>query len=77
MRRRWRAVVALITSDAIGLPTEVPTGPEHGLDRDSAIDCEDLYTVSSDLLTRRRGELDPHTQRAGDRALRIALSLGV
>src|SRR5438105_10249581 len=31
MRRRWRAIVALITSEAIGLPTEVPVGPQHGL----------------------------------------------
>jgi len=75
MRRRWRAVVALITTEAIGLPTEVPAGPEHGLERDSAIDCEDLYSVSSDLLTRRTGELDSLTQDAVDRALRIALGL--
>jgi mRNA-degrading endonuclease toxin of MazEF toxin-antitoxin module len=75
MRRRWRAVIALITSEAIGLPTEVLVGPLHGLERDSAIDCEDLYTVSSDLLTRRTGELDQLTQEAVDRALRIALGL--
>src|SRR5712691_7529909 len=56
MRRRWRAVIALITSEAIGLPTQVAVGPRHGLERDSAIDCEDLYTVSSELLTRRSGE---------------------
>jgi len=75
MRRRWRAVIALITSEAIGLPTEVRVGPQHGLERDSAIDCEDLYTVSSDLLTRRTGELDQLTQDAVDRALHIALGL--
>jgi mRNA-degrading endonuclease toxin of MazEF toxin-antitoxin module len=75
MRRRWRAVVALITSEAIGLPTEVAVGPQHGLERDSAVDCEDLYTVSSDLLTKRAGELDQPTQDAVDRALRIALGL--
>src|SRR5207249_10633445 len=38
MRRRWRAIVALITSEGIGLPTEVPVGPEHGLERDSVVD---------------------------------------
>jgi mRNA-degrading endonuclease toxin of MazEF toxin-antitoxin module len=75
MRRRWRAVIALITSEAIGLPTEVSVGLEHGLDRDSTVDCEDLYTVSSDLLTRRTGEVDQSTQDAVDRALRIALGL--
>ncbi len=75
MRRRWRGVVARISTEAIGLPTEVAVGPEQGVERDSTIDCEDLYTVSSDLLTRRTGELDPPTQDAVDRALRIALSL--
>ena len=75
MRRRWRAIVAVITSEQIGLPTEVPVGPEHGLERDSVVDCEDLYTVSSDLLGRRLGEVDVRTQQAVDRALRIALAL--
>jgi len=75
MRRRWRAIVALITSEGIGLPTEVPVGPGHGLQRDSVIDCEDLFTVSSELLTRRLGEVDPTAQEAVDRALRIALAL--
>ena len=77
MRRRWRAVVALITSEGIGLPTEVAVGPRHGLTRDSVVDCEDLYTVSSDLLARRLGELDGSTQEAVDRALSIALALPV
>ena len=75
MRRRWRAIVALITSEGIGLPTEVPVGPDHGLERDSVVDCEDLYTVSSDLLSRRIGGVDVGTQDAVDRALRIALAL--
>jgi mRNA interferase MazF len=75
MRRRWRAIVALVTSDGIGLPTEVPVGPEHGLEHDSVVDCEDVYTVSTELLTRRVGEVDPGTQEHVDHALRIALAL--
>ena len=75
MRRRWRAIVALITSGVIGLPTEVRVGPEHGLQHDLVVDCEDLYTVSSDLLSRRIGDLDAPAQAAVDRALRIALAL--
>jgi mRNA-degrading endonuclease toxin of MazEF toxin-antitoxin module len=77
MRRRWRAVVALITSEGIGLPTEVTVGPRHGLTRDSVIDCEDLYTVATDDVKRRVGDLDPDTQDAVDRALVIALGLRV
>jgi mRNA interferase MazF len=75
MRRRWRAVVALITSEGIGLPTEVPVGPQHGLNRDSVIDCEDLYTVVSDDVLHRVGEVDLDTQAAVDRAMHIALDL--
>jgi mRNA-degrading endonuclease toxin of MazEF toxin-antitoxin module len=77
MRRRWRAIVALITSEGIGLPTEVEVGTQHGLQQDSVVDCEDLYTIGSDILVRRLGELDSQTQEAVDRALRIALGLGV
>jgi mRNA-degrading endonuclease toxin of MazEF toxin-antitoxin module len=65
----------LITSEGIGLPTEVPVGPDHGLERDSVVDCEDLYTVSSELLIRRIGGADLQTQESVDRALRIALAL--
>ena len=75
MRRRRRAIVALITSEGIGLPTEIAIGPTHGLQRDSVVDCEDLYTLGSDLLTRRIGDLDPETQHAVDRALHIGLGL--
>lgn len=75
MRRRWRAIVALITSEGIGLPTEVPVGPQHGLSSDSVVDCEDLYTVGSDVLLQRVGDVDQATQAAVDRALRIALGL--
>lgn len=75
MRRRSRALVALITSEGIGLPTEVAVGPPHGLTRDSVVHCEDLYTVSSELLTARLGDVDEGTQEAVDRALRVALAL--
>jgi mRNA-degrading endonuclease toxin of MazEF toxin-antitoxin module len=57
------------------VPTEVSVGPEHGLERESVVDCDDPSTVGSDLLTRRIGDLDVHTQGAVDRALRIALTL--
>ncbi len=77
MRRRWRAIVALITSEGIGLPTEVSVGPRHGLTRDSVVDCDDLYTVGSDVLLHRVGAVDASTQADVDRALRIALGLGM
>jgi mRNA interferase MazF len=75
MRRRQRAIVALTTTDAIGLPTEVAVGPRHGLDHDSVVDCEDLYTVPLTALERRIGQLDSATLSDVDTALRLALDL--
>jgi mRNA-degrading endonuclease toxin of MazEF toxin-antitoxin module len=49
-------------------------GPDHGLERDSVSDCEDLCTVSSDRLTRRIDEVDVRAQQSVDRAVRIALA---
>src|SRR5260370_41128910 len=48
MRRRWRPVVALITTEAIGVPTEVALGPGQGVEHDSADDCEGMYTARRD-----------------------------
>jgi len=76
MRRRRRVIVALITSDGIGLPTEVAVSPAQGLTRDSVIDCEDLYTFGVDSLRGQLGRLDPQTLQQLDDALRLALHLG-
>jgi mRNA interferase MazF len=75
MRRRQRAVVALTSSDGIGLPTEVAVGPQHGLDHDSVVDCEDLFTVPLSALERRIGHLDAQSLANVDAALRLALDL--
>src|SRR5262245_13879249 len=61
MRRRHRAIVAICTSEHIGLPTEVVVGPAHGLDHDSVVDCEDLVTVRAEALVRYMGQLDAET----------------
>jgi mRNA-degrading endonuclease toxin of MazEF toxin-antitoxin module len=75
MRRRQRAIVALITSEATGLPTEVPVGPEHGLKGDSVVDAEDLYTFAPAEITHFVGRLDSRALTALDVALRLALDL--
>jgi mRNA interferase MazF len=67
--------VAGITSTIRGLPTEVPVGTEHGLDRDSAINCNHLATVPKARLGRYRGRLGPGELDRLDHALRIALAL--
>jgi mRNA interferase MazF len=75
MRRRWRATVALISSSILGLRTEVPVGPHDGLDHDSAIDCEELYTVHIDQLSQRLGELDQARMAQVSANIRLALDL--
>ena len=75
MRRRWRAIVAVITAEALGLPTEVPVDERHGLQHESVVDCEDLYTVGAESILRHVGELDSETQSEVDAALRLALDL--
>jgi mRNA-degrading endonuclease toxin of MazEF toxin-antitoxin module len=66
----------MITSNIRGLPTEVPVGRTHGLDRDSAVNCDNLVTVRTSTLGRRRGELDPESLDRLGSALRLALDLG-
>jgi mRNA-degrading endonuclease toxin of MazEF toxin-antitoxin module len=75
MRRRWRAIVAVITPEALDLPTEVTVDERHGLHHESVVDCQDLYTVGADAIVHRVGELDAETQSAVDAALRLALDL--
>ena len=68
-------VVALITSTIRDLPTEVPVGHDHGLDHDSVVNCDNLFTVPKKALGPRRGQLDPVALRRLRDALTIALEL--
>ena len=68
-------VVALVTGTVRGLPTEVPLGPEHGLARESVVNCDNLFTLPKQALGRRRGTLGPAETVRLDEALRVALGL--
>lgn len=52
-----KVVVAAVTGTVRGLPTEVPVGPEHGLIRESVVNCDNLFTVPKRALGIS-GELD-------------------
>ena len=39
---------APITSTILGIATEVPVGPSHGLDHDGVISCDNIVTVHRD-----------------------------
>jgi mRNA interferase MazF len=75
MRRRRRAIVAIITSNAHGTRAEVPVGPDDGLADDSVIDADDLVTLDTALLLRRLGVLSASKLPALAEALRVVLAL--
>jgi mRNA interferase MazF len=68
-------IVALVTGTIRGLPTEVPLGSEHGLARESVVNCDNLFTIPKSALGRRRGALGPAEAARLDEALRIAVGL--
>ena len=65
----------LITSSFHGHVAEVSVGQQHGLDHDSAANCDNIFTLPRQLLTRRRGRLDTAKLVELDAALTIALGL--
>lgn len=68
-------VCVLITSSFHGHVAEVSLGRPHGLDRDSAANCDNIFTLPRRVLTRRRGRLDSAKLTELDSALTIALGL--
>jgi mRNA interferase MazF len=67
--------VAAITTRIRGLATEVPVDQRHGLDRESVVNCDNLFAIPKSVLERRRGELDPEATARLRTALVIALQL--
>jgi mRNA interferase MazF len=67
--------VAAVTGTIRGLPTEVPLGPEHGLTRESVVNCDNIFTIPKSALGRRRGSVDAASLVRLRRALRIALDI--
>ena len=67
--------VAAVTGTVRSLPTEVPVGRQHGLARESVVNCDNLFTVPKQSLGRRRGALDPESLHRLRAALMIALDL--
>jgi len=52
-------VVAPLTSTLRAIPTCIPIGPEHGIDRDSVASFDSIASVPKSLLTRQLGTLGP------------------
>jgi mRNA interferase MazF len=67
--------VASITTRIRGLPTEVQLDRDQGLDDDSVVNCDNLFTVSKAAIGRVRGRLGPKQTHQLGIALSIALEL--
>jgi mRNA interferase MazF len=73
---RFSAVVcAPIFTEAEGLSTQIPVGPDEGLKHPSWIMCDNLISLPKADLTYYIGALSAPKISALDRALKIALSL--
>lgn len=68
-------VCAPVFSEAEGLSTQVPVGPDEGLKHPSWIMCDNLVSLFKTDLTSYIGALSPTKLADLDRALRVALGL--
>ena len=69
-------VCVLVTSSFRGHVVEVEVGVQEVLDRPSAANCDNIFTLQKRALTRRRGALGLAELAELDRALMVALGLG-
>lgn len=70
-----RVTVAPITSTIRGLSTEVPVGPDNGLDHPSVVSCDNVVTVLKSTLGRQIGRLLWEQEVALTAALHAAFDL--
>ena len=68
-------VCVLVTSTFHHHVAEVALGPDEGLHRACAANCDNVFTLPTKTLTRHRGHLGPAKLAAMDTALTIALGL--
>ena len=68
-------VCAPVFSNAVGLSTQVPVGPDEGLKHDCWIMCDNLGSLLKTDLTHYVGALSPSRLAELDHALKTALGL--
>ena len=74
-RVRRSASVAVVTSTIRGIPVEVPLGPEDGMPRRCAVNCDDVQTVAMELLDNRITHLSAAKMESVADAVRFALDV--
>lgn len=72
-----KVTVAPITSTIKGLSSEVPVGPENGLEQASAISLDNVVTIPVNLLGRTVGFLTPAQEALLARAFVLAYDLDI
>lgn len=72
-----KVTVAPITSTVKGLSSEVPVGPENGLDQASVISLDNVVTIPVDLLGRTVGYLTSEQESVLARAMVLAYDLDI
>lgn len=70
-----KVTVAPITSTVKGLSSEVPVGPENGLDQEGAVSIDNVVTIPSNLLGRTVGFLSGSQEVLLARAIVLAYDL--
>ncbi|WP_229051617.1 type II toxin-antitoxin system PemK/MazF family toxin [Aeromicrobium sp. Leaf350] len=76
-RAMTSVTVVPITTTVRGLVTEVPVGPDNGLEQGGVISCDNVQTVSTTDLGRRVGVLLERQEGDLARALVSAFDLRV
>lgn len=72
---RSNVTVVLVTSVVRGHRAEVSLGTEHGLERESVANCDEIHTLRKARLTRRRGSVGFEQMRAIEDSIRLSLGL--
>lgn len=72
-----KVTVAPITSTIKGLSSEVPVGPDNGLESDSVVSLDNVVTIPVGLLGRTVGFLSSHQEELLAKAVVLAYDLDV
>lgn len=70
-----KVTVAPVTSRVRGLSTEIPVGPNNGLDHDCVVSFDNIVTIPTTDLGRQVGRLLPGQELALIEAIHAAFDL--
>lgn len=72
-----KVTVAPITSTIKGLSSEVPVGPDNGLDQDNVVSLDNVVTIPASLLGRTVGFLSSDQEALLAKAVVLAYDLDI